>query len=52
MAREGRFIGPGHAGVSVRIDSAGNTERVFTYHFHDGRDDGASKRHARRLNVE
>jgi arabinan endo-1,5-alpha-L-arabinosidase len=46
---EGRFIGPGHAGIYTYIDSRGLTRHIFTYHFYDGEDDGRSKLHAREL---
>jgi len=46
---EGRFIGPGHAGIDTYVDSRGQTRHVFTRHFYDGEDDGHSKLHAREL---
>jgi len=46
---EGRFIGPGHAGIYTYVDSRGQTRYVFTYHFYDGEDDGQSKLNAREL---
>lgn len=46
---EGRFIGPGHAGIYTYLDSKGQKRHVFTYHFYDGEDEGNSKLHAREL---
>lgn len=42
---EGRYIGPGHAGISKLSDNT----FVFTYHFYDGQDKGISKLAARSL---
>ncbi|HWY74152.1 MAG TPA: arabinan endo-1,5-alpha-L-arabinosidase [Verrucomicrobiae bacterium] len=47
LGREGRFIGPGHAGIiSVGADE------WFSYHFYDGEDNGKAKLGIRRLRWE
>jgi arabinan endo-1,5-alpha-L-arabinosidase len=46
---EGRFIGPGHAGIYTYVDSQGQIRHIFTYHFYDSEDDGQSKLNAREL---
>jgi arabinan endo-1,5-alpha-L-arabinosidase len=49
LETQGRFIGPGHAGIFVYTDSKGKKQHVFTYHFYDGRDNGTAKMDAREL---
>jgi arabinan endo-1,5-alpha-L-arabinosidase len=44
---EGRYLGPGHAGISQAVD-----REVFTFHFYDARRDGASWVEARELTWE
>lgn len=38
LGGEGRFIGPGHAGIHEKDDTY-----IFTYHFYDGEDEGKPK---------
>ena len=45
LRTEGRFIGPGHAGIAMIKDG----RYVFTYTFSDGRDQGRSKLGVREL---
>jgi arabinan endo-1,5-alpha-L-arabinosidase len=49
LGTEGRFIGPGHAGIFTFTDSKGVMRYVFTYHFYDGEEGGRAKMHAREL---
>jgi arabinan endo-1,5-alpha-L-arabinosidase len=49
LETQGRFIGPGHAGIFAYTDSKGQRRHVFTYHFYDGRDNGKPKMDAREL---
>ena len=49
LETQGRFIGPGHAGIFAYTDSEGEKRYIFTYHFYDGRDNGKPKMDARVL---
>ena len=39
----GRYIGPGHAGVFEYLDSSGARKTAFTFHWYDANECGASK---------
>ena len=45
LGPEGKYIGPGHAGIVVTPEG----DSIFTYHYYDGMDNGASKLAAREL---
>ena len=45
LESEGRYVGPGHAGVTELADGS----EVFTYHFYDAEDKGISKLGVRKL---
>ena len=45
LGPEGRYVGPGHAGIVATPEG----QNIFTYHYYDGLDNGASKLGAREL---
>ena len=45
LGSEGKYIGPGHAGIVVTPEG----QNIFTYHYYDSTDKGASKLAAREL---